>query len=81
MRKVAEDWQGELLEGRVVADDRLQKRNRTGRCCFSLAGLAEAAQVEESVDGVVLNLLRRGEVSAASDMHERERLTAPTRPR
>jgi len=71
VRAVAQDGQRELLEGRVVVDDLLQERD--GACCgrLGLAGFAEAAQVEEGVDGVVLDLLRAAATSERSALMRR----------
>lgn len=41
--KVAENRQGKLLEGRVVADDGLEERDGAGASSFFLSRLAEAA--------------------------------------
>lgn len=57
VRKVAQERQRKLLEGRAVLYDALQERDGARRGCVDLAGLAEPAQVEEGVDGVVLDVL------------------------
>lgn len=57
MGKIANNWEGELFERRIVPDELLQKRDGAGSSRGILAGLAEAAKVEERVDRWILDLL------------------------
>jgi hypothetical protein len=58
MRKVAQNRQRKLLQRRVVPHDPLQQGDRPRRGGFGLTFGRETAEVEESVDGVVLDFLR-----------------------
>lgn len=56
--EIAQDREGELLEGRVGLDDALEERDSACDGGLLLPVLAQATEVEEGVDDVVLDLLQ-----------------------